>query len=109
MFFKKQYFMKTEFIQKIVENALLRKATAAMPMLRHENLSEKDVSELLREFDRSGDFSMIKAMIETGQDPKEIKEIAIGAIENISIVLKERFLKHLETLSLELEKRVQSS
>lgn len=86
--------------------AIIRKATAAMPILRSENLNEKALDEFLKDYDRKGDANALKLMAETDQDPQEIKEIFLEALEESFTTLKRRALENTEAVFEEMSKRV---
>ncbi len=86
--------------------AIMRKATVAMPILRGENLNERALDEFLKDYDRKGDANTLKLMAETDQDPQEIKEIFLEALEESFAALKERALKNTEAVFKEVSRRV---
>lgn len=98
--------MKKAFIKKTMVAAITHKATAAMPILRGENLDQKALDDFLREHDRKGGPNTLKLMAETDQDPQEIKEIFLEALEEAFDALKERALKNTEVVFNEVSKRV---
>lgn len=82
--------MKKEFFQEILNNAVFKKLTTVFSFLRKDELTNKDLQEILKGLNQNG---LINAIENSGQDPKELAEMTLIAFDKAVKDARERLLK----------------
>ena len=67
---------------------LFRKLTAALPFLKKEKLSEKELEEAVKNLNREG---IIDALKSSGQDPQELADMVLVAFDESVKIARERY------------------
>jgi len=95
--------MNKKFFQQILNTMMFKKLTAAFSFLRKEKLEEKDLEEMLRIYKKEGYVDAIK---ESGQDPKEIADMALEAFDASVKKARERFENLLTQTADYMKKKI---
>lgn len=82
---------------------MFKKLTTVFSFLRKERLQEKDLEEALKIYKKEGYFDALK---NSGQDPKEIADMALLAFDESVKKARERFESSLNQMVEYVQKEV---
>lgn len=96
--------MKAEFVQEVFNHLMFKKMTEGLMFLNTQKgkLEEEDLQNALESMKKEGIF---EALLKTEQDPKEILDMLVLALENATKKISEVMKNHFEQIAEYLEKQ----